>query len=345
MEKKFAIIGHFGGNKNFTDGQTIKTVTLYNAMTERGYVIDKVDTYLIKRKPLNFLKSMLKAVKNNSKIVVLLSINGRRLLFPYLAFISKTNKDIYHYAIGGRLFREVSQHKSWRLYVSSFRGNWVESRILANQLNNIGINNAKYIPNFKRIKILQENDLNFRKKESYNFCIFSRVMPEKGIEDAILAIKEINEKGFGKAVLDIYGPIEPKYEERFKSLVCDNKNIVNYCGVVKPEKSVDVLKDYYMLLFPTHWKHEGIPGTIVDALSAGVPIIARQWQYCDEMITDGKTGLVYDFEHPEILVQKIQYAVENENKIVSMKKQCLLSAQYYSESVAIKAIQKEMGFE
>ena len=36
------------------------------------------------------------------------------------------------------------------------------------------------------------------------FCTFSRVIPEKGIDDAIEAIKELNESGI-ESYLDIWG--------------------------------------------------------------------------------------------------------------------------------------------
>ena len=54
-------------------------------------------------------------------------------------------------------------------------------------------------------------------QEPYRFCMFSRVMPEKGVEDAMRAIRHVNEKnGKTVAVLDIYGPIENQYDERFQ---------------------------------------------------------------------------------------------------------------------------------
>ena len=99
------------------------------------------------------------------------------------------------------------------------------------------------------------------------------------------------------------------------------------------------------MLFPTHWKHEGIPGTIIDALSAGVPVIARRWQYCDEMLKDGYTGLIYDFEQPEQLKTKIIYAINHKSDMMVMKRNCLKKAESYSEEHVIKQIIKEMGVE
>lgn len=168
-------------------------------------------------------------------------------------------------------------------------------------------------------------------------------MKEKGIEDAIEAIRNINsERGKKVVTLDIYGPVEEAYLSHLKEILKDD-DACTYKGVVPANESVEALKNYYALLFPTHWKHEGIPGTIIDALSAGVPIIARRWQYCDEMINDKKTGLVYDFEQPDLLRTRIEYAIEHQDEMVLMKRNCLKKAVAYSEDYVMKQIAKEMG--
>ena len=82
------------------------------------------------------------------------------------------------------------------------------------------------------------------------------------------------------ATLDIYGPVEDDYKEELFSLIESSQNNCKYCGIIDSSKSVEALKSYFALLFPTHWKHEGIPGTIIDAFSAGIPVIARKWQRC-----------------------------------------------------------------
>ena len=114
------------------------------------------------------------------------------------------------------------------------------------------------------------------------------------------------------------------------------------CGVVSPNNGVTALKDYYMLLFPTHWNGEGMPGTIIDALSAGLPIIARRWEFCDDMIDDMYTGLVYEFDQPEKLEEKIKFAVMNPNVIANMKRKCLDKAPEYSEDCVMKVILNQL---
>jgi len=336
---RVAIIGSFGGERVLYDGQTVKTVTLYRALSKRDVVkVHCVDTSYIKQRPLKFLVQFVIMFLFYKKIIVMVSINGRRVLFPILYLLAKLGKEVYHYAIGGRLAREVERNSQYRKYVMSFQGNWMESTELVDNLQRLGVTNAVYIPNFKTLTILAEKDLCRDYHRPYRLCTFSRVMEEKGIEDAIRAVSEINRKRQSKVVeLDIYGPVEEGFANRFDMLVKENPDC-RYCGVVSPNESVEVLKDYYALLFPTHYRHEGIPGTIIDALSAGVPIISRRWQYCDEMLQHGETGYVYDFDEPESILPTIEYAIDHVSATVGMKQNCLNKAKEYSDECVIARI-------
>lgn len=342
------IVGHFGGNKAFNDGQTVKTITTYNALRDVGITdIDKIDTYYIKRNPFRFLFLLTRGLLRDQKFILLLSINGRRVLFPVFYYASKLlGKEIYHYAIGGRLADEASQNAKIKKYISSFSGNWVESHYIVQKLNNINVMNAVYVPNFKRLKIMSADELPTTFTRPYKLCTFSRVMPEKGIEDAIQAIQTVNQNLGRKIVtLDIYGPIAVGYENDFKRCIEESQGTCRYCGVVSANRSVETLKDYFLLLFPTRWFGEGMPGTIIDAFSAGVPVIARDWKYCREMIIDQKTGFIYPFEKPERLSDLIFYAIQHVDLIKQMRVNCLHEANKYSEHTVIKKIKQLMNLE
>lgn len=342
---RIGIIGHFGGKEKFNDGQTIKTIAIYDAFRDYGFNnIDKIDTFYIRKNPAMFCGKFLLGLIRDKKYVVLLSSNGRQVLFPVLGFMSRyLHKEVYHYGIGGRLAREVSEKPRWKKYVSSFKSNWMESVELADKLQEMGIRNAIYLPNFKKLNIMKEEDLRTDYKPPYRLCTFSRVMEEKGIEDAINAVKNVNDK-YGKEIvtLDIYGSGENEYLQKLDRIL-QKVPSCHYCGVVPANESVEVLKDYYLLLFPTHWKHEGIPGTIIDALSAGIPVVARRWQYCDEMLQHKVTGYIYDFEQPENLEKMIEYAINHIPETMAMKKNCIKRAYDYSEEHVMKHVLKQMG--
>lgn len=343
---RIGIVGHFGGKQKFNDGQTVKTISTYNALKDAGIAqVDKIDTYYIRKNPFRFVYSLLRGMLRDRKFILLLSINGRRILFPVFYYASKLcGKEIYHYAIGGRLADEASQNARMKKYISSFSGNWVESHYIVQKLNNIGVMNAVYVPNFKRLKIMATDELPTTFTKPYKLCTFSRVMPEKGIEDAVQSIQTVNQN-FGREIvtLDIYGPIAAGYENDFKRCIEESQGTCRYCGVVPANQSVETLKDYFLLLFPTRWFREGMPGTIIDALSAGVPVIARDWKYCREMITDQKTGFIYPFEKPERLSDLIFYAIQHVDLINQMRVNCLHEANKYSEHTVIKKIEQLMN--
>ena len=340
---RIGIIGHFGGDKKFMDGQTVKTVTLYQAMMHKQInagKIDRIDTYYIKHNPIRFVMQLLGCICRDRKIVILLSSNGRRVLFPVMYFLQKyLHKEVYHDTIGGRLAREVNENAKWKKYVSAFSGNWMESKELVDRLQKLGVDNAVLVPNFKSIPLLTEKELPQTMEKPYRFVIFSRVMQKKGVTDAIRAVKLLNEKmGAMTAALDIYGPVEQDYTEELKQELAQAGECCRYGGVIEPNQSVAVLQNYYALLFPTHWKNEGMPGTIIDALSAGVPVIAREWQYCREMITADQTGLIYPFEQPERLLSMLEYAVTHEAELMKMRRNCVQSAQKYAEETVLQQI-------
>ena len=105
--------------------------------------------------------------------------------------------------------------------------------------------------------------------------------------------------------LDVFGPVEPSYETEFRRLLNEAPE-ARYAGCVAAEHSVRAICDYDALLFPTEWIGEGMPGTIIDAMSASLPVVASRWTYYGEMLQDGVTGLGYDFDRPEQLRPTIE---------------------------------------
>lgn len=330
---KVALIGRVANDENLYDGQTVKTRCMYKILESLNEIdeIVLVDTYEYKKNLISIIFKTLNALNKCDKIVLSVSSNGRKVFFPFMYYANKLfRKDIYHSLIGGRLAIHAKEHPKWIKYLNSFKGNWVECREIVNDLSQIGVTNSLYLPNFKKLKKLDNDSIARYQSNIFSFCIFSRIQKQKGIEDAVEAINSINEEYGSKVVtLDIYGPIDEQYEKEFNCII-DNAKYVRYMGCVNADQSVEAIKNYYALLFPTRYYNEGIPGTIIDALSAGLPIIARRWHYCDEMLKNNVTGYVYDFDHPEELKNCIKKSIMNVEENYKMKKSCILKSKEYS---------------
>ncbi|QKD80053.1 glycosyltransferase family 4 protein [Actinomyces marmotae] len=312
VERRIGIMGRIDLGETMVDGQTVKTRVVYRHLADRfgAGAIRTVDTLDYRHHPLRVAKDAARCLAACDDVVVLLSDNGRRFFFPVLALAaSARGTRVFHNLIGGRLADDIERDPSGRLvrYLNAFQVNWVESRALVARLAELGVRNAAYLPNFKDLDA-GEARLDAPTGRPARLCTFSRVVPGKGIENAVRTVARLNEDAGAAgpvAVLDIYGPVDEDYEEAFRALI-ESAPHARYMGAVKPEQGVATIRDYHALLFPTEFWGEGIPGTIVDAMGAGLPVIASHWAFYSEMLTDGVTGLGYDFERPEDLRPTIE---------------------------------------
>ena len=160
---------------------------------------------------------------------------------------------------------------------------------------------------------------------------FSRVIKEKGIEDAIKVVKDINDKNNKICFnLDIYGPIDKSYKEQFEEIIKNCPPYIKYKGVVDYKNTVNILKTYFCLLFPTYYVGEGIAGTIIDAFSSGVPVIATDWKYNKEIVEDGYNGYIYKTRENKELIEILEKIYKEPNLILQMKENCLETAKNYT---------------
>ncbi|MGO5205022.1 glycosyltransferase family 4 protein [Parolsenella catena] len=335
--KKIGLIGRINPECRLFDGQTVKTRMMYRLLCET-YGEDSiytVDTYDYKHRAPVVMADFARCLAKCEKLVVLLSANGRRVFFPLLSFASKhMGKKIYHNLIGGALACDLEKYPKWVKYLNSFEINWVESHALVQRLYEKGVRNSAYLPNFKYLDIPAEihQAPSHELGEPFRFCTFSRVMEQKGITDAAAVVEQLCAQGMA-CNLDVYGPVDDGYKQEFERIL-EGSSHVEYRGCVAPEESVPCIAGYDALLFPTKWKPEGIPGTIIDALSAGIPIIASKWQYYDEMLEDGITGFGYSMDDSSQLRECMRrlMSLSDEDR-ASIKYGCRERARCYSPDV------------
>lgn len=340
--KKICICGHFGGNKDFYDGQTVKTKSIYEALLKKysENEIYKIDTYNWRKNPIKFLVRCIKGHKNSSNIIILPAQNGVKIFIPLFLFLNIfLKRKIFYIVIGGWLPNYIQKKKFLTKKLRKLNKIFVETTKMKKDLKKLEINNTDILVNFKNIQPINIKKLELNFDMPYKLCTFSRVMKEKGIEDAINVVKQINEEA-NKIIytLDIYGQIDSNYKDKFEILQKDFPEYIKYKGCIDSNKAVEVISKYFLLLFPTRFKTEGLPGTLIDAYNAGVPVIASNWNSSKEFVEENKTGLIYEFENQEDLKKKIEYAIENKEKIENMRDKCKRFSHMFRPEEAIKPL-------
>lgn len=336
------VVGFFGTKESRAGGQEAKTCALTRAF-EENYGKDEVvtvDTRNWKKHPFRLLGQIILAARNCKNIFMLPAQNAVRIFVPLFVVLRYFCKCKQHYAVvGGWLPTITAENKVLAFFAKKLDGIYVETNTMRTALEAQGFGNVFVLPNFKFITPLRPEELSENCARPHKLCTFSRVMQEKGIEDAIAAVRAVNEK-YGTTVyeLDIYGKIDPSYEERFQQIMEEVPPYIRYCGMVEPEESVEVLKSYFALLFPTHYATEGVPGTIIDAYASGVPVITALWNNSADVFEEGVNGWGYELNDQSAFVGLLDRLVHNPESFAAMKKIALQAAKKYQPDYLIRYI-------
>ncbi len=125
-------------------------------------------------------------------------------------------------------------------------------------------------------------------KGVFNFAAVGRVSPVKGLEIALLALKELDPAL--KVVLNIIGTgpsLEP-LQAQVSELQLGQR--VRFLGFKK--NVYDYLAHVDALIMPS--RHEGLPYTVLETMSLGTPIIASDVGGMGEVLENGATALLVD---------------------------------------------------
>jgi glycosyltransferase involved in cell wall biosynthesis len=169
-----------------------------------------------------------------------------------------------------------------------------------------GTDTEKYV-NDRYIRIKTRNELNI--ENSFVILFLGRIAKNKGIYELIDAIKKINtSKKYDLKVL-VVGPIASEDEKKYFEYLKD-KDLENCILTLGPHKEVHKFycsSDIFIL--PSHL--EGLPLSMLEAMSVGLPCIVSRVGGVPEVITHGVNGLLIEVKNSNDLMQKMTWCLEN----------------------------------
>lgn len=344
--RALCVIGQYGDLSSEFNGQAIKTINFVRLMQESNWFdhVRVVDTRQVARRRFRTFCEVVWNLIRCRDIVLMVSMNGKAFFYPFLFHWGRLGVNrVFQNIIGGSLADALSRNQTWVKYLNGFSANWAETPSMTEVLLARGVGNARYVPNFRfqDKEFCADNSTSPSEQDSepFFFCTFSRVTATKGIVEAIEAVSIVNQRaGRVVAELDIYGDIDPEFQDEFLRVVKDHSSSTRYRGTVSSQSAVAVLQNYFMLLFPTYHSGEGLPGTLVDALCAGLPAIVSRWRFNEEVVTDGVEGVAFDFTERYGLVNAIQSAILNPAVVHSMAKACTEKSHQYSPEAVLSSL-------
>ncbi|MBR3387858.1 MAG: glycosyltransferase family 4 protein [Bacteroidales bacterium] len=301
--------GQFGDGGKIADGQAVRTTIITNELKRRygNEAIKTINTNAWRKKPLRFLLSSISLLRHSDVFIIAPADNGFKVFVPILDFFNRFFKRrILYVVIGGFLPRLLKEKPMYIKMVNRFAESFVQTENIKKDLEEIGIKSISILSNPKRLNTIQEEDVHLIKDDKIKVCLFSRIYADKGVEDAIEAVTIANKTLGGQFIhLDLYGLVPDFYKARLKELLEQNTGVVSYMGIIDYDKTVETLKDYFVMLFPTYYHGEGFPGNVIDAYNSALPIIATDWLYNSDVVLDNTTGLLVPVKNPETLSNAI----------------------------------------
>lgn len=321
-------IGPSGGGDVPKNGASAKNYHLRKYFKEKNINIFPVDTENWRRNPLILVKLALVILLNQKATYIIAANNMSSYRVLQILSLFPGRRSVIYWIIGGSIADWIKEGKVKTEPFKLVDYFLVEGKKMQKTFAEAGFNNTIYVPNFKCIDYLPEKRRGNRNET--RFVFLSRIIPEKGCNTIIEAVKRLNDRYSDRFIVDFYGPFEAEYESSFRKAISAVGNI-SYKGFIdlRNQKNYDKLAEYDVMLFPTYWHGEGFPGIIIDAFVSGLPVIATDWSLNADIIEDGRTGIILKENSVECLVQAMVDIIENPTMVESMSVACQNAAMNY----------------
>jgi glycosyltransferase involved in cell wall biosynthesis len=209
-------------------------------------------------------------------------------------------------------FGEEIRQANYHIVASSFS----EKALIYNNVKKFNIIKVPYGVDSKQFNFCDKNY-----KNPLNVLFVGEINQRKGIAQILEAAKQLSGKDFE------FNLIGMGCEYR-SYLYEDYKQYVNLLGRVSFEELIRNFKVNHIFIFPT--MGEGFGLVILEAMAAGLPVIASYNCAGPDLIQNGYNGFLIEAGDTEALKEKILWFYNHSDKISEMSKNARSTALKYS---------------
>ena len=144
--------------------------------------------------------------------------------------------------------------------------------------------------------------------EVRRFIFFGRVVPLKGVLDAIKALGQLAAKGLNNWTYRILGTGDEQLARNAAREHGISENVL-VCGAVNDERLRSELEEADLAILPSYAESFGL--SIAEAQAAGIPVVAYEAGSVPEVVEDGVTAWLAPIRDVDGLAERIEAAVRN----------------------------------
>ncbi len=276
-------------------------------------------------------------------VIVSVSRKGRNLLYPFLLLKQKLSGIRYCCVVIGGNVKDTFRAKAPVLAMQKADLVTLETRGLVNEIKTAyRLPNAYWLPNYKEI---ERDTVSIFSKEHFHekplrFLFLSSMRNAKGIKTLLCAFRQAISDN-APATLDFYGPIREDLDKQLLEEI-EKSSRIHYCGTVSNAQVIQTMQSYHVFVFPTEYIGEGFPAVLVEAMAAGLPVIASDMNDNPEIVQEGRNGWVFAHGNINQLEERIQYCIDNRDILFQVSENNRTDALQYEADVVLKAFESKL---
>lgn len=190
---------------------------------------------------------------------------------------------------------------SWHLALARTSHLTAISNYLLNRAKRLGYKGlATLIPNGVDLDKFQQTTYNRQPTADVTLVTTSRLVQKNGVEDIIEAMKFLPENFKLKVIGS--GPLEKNLKFKIKNLKLEGR--VEMLGEIQHDDIPRHLHEADIFVRPSLSEGQGI--AFLEAMAAGIPVIATPVGGIPDFLTDGETGLFVEPKNPRLIAFQVQ---------------------------------------
>jgi len=227
-------------------------------------------------------------------------------------------------------------------------GWFIETKIMPRVYQKVPIltiseSSKKEIENEKLGKVIGviNPGINFAEYKKYSknkkpvVLFLNRIKKYKGLDVLLQAVKEIKKYKIDLEIWIAGGGDKTEVEKMKKYVLQNDLNNVKFLGKISEEKKAELMQKAWIFVNPSFKEGWGIVN--IESNYFGTPVIGSNVSGIKDSIVDGKTGLLFEYENPHQLAEKIKEIILNKR----LRKKMELNSKNWSKKFDFQSKAKE----
>lgn len=332
------VVRHIGRFPPPYGGVSIKNKLLYDTISQ--YVpVKKLKQRRWMSKRIYEVLEILSSFLPNQKLIIGISAStGKSKKYTQLLYLLARNnmKRSLYFMMGGTEASRIAENDNEISLYGNYKVIYVETISMLRKMRDVGMSNIELFPNCRKkpgYEIIEDVS-----QEKLKCVFFSNIHPMKGVDTIIETASECPNIDFY-----FYGEIDSKYMDDFLGQINGYSNCT-YMGVFKGkgDSLYKELSKYDVLLLPTRYKTEGVPGVVVESKMAGIPSILSDVSHNRDLI-EGEDGWILNSNSASELIEILNTISQDRSLLNNMKSAALASASNYDIQTYTNKILASLG--